>query len=155
MWQVKKRKKHKMQYLKYLTIISFAFISLNTCSIEPEAINYGKDACAFCQMNIVDNQHAAQVVTQKGKVYKYDAIECMMRDIKKKDENTISLYVITDYYAPGEFTDAKRATYLISENIPSPMGANLSGFSKKEKASEIQKAKDGTLYSWEELKTKF
>jgi len=143
-----------MQQLKKL-ILSIIILFLFSCSIEPKPIEYGKDACSFCQMNIVDNQHAAQMVTNKGKVFKYDAIECMMRDMKKKDESTIALYVINDYDAPGELIDAMQATYLISKNVPSPMGANLSGFSNKNKASEIQKAKNGTLYSWDELKTLF
>ena len=48
-------------------------------------------------MNIVDQQHAAEIVTEKGKPFKYDAIECMMRDIKMKKRNEISLFLITDY----------------------------------------------------------
>ncbi|KAA3612966.1 MAG: hypothetical protein D8M58_11690 [Calditrichaeota bacterium] len=138
-----------------LILLFFGFVSLVSCGIEPGTIDYGKDACSFCQMNIVDNQHAAQVVTNKGKVFKYDAIECMMRDIKKKDHNSIALYLITDYSEPGKFTDAQKATYLVSANVPSPMGANLSGFSKKENASTLQQEKEGTLYSWDELKNQF
>ncbi len=141
--------------LNPIFIFFFCAFFYLSCSNEPKPIDYGKDACAFCQMNIVDNQHAAQVVSKKGKVFKYDAIECMMRDLKKRDESSIALYVITDYSAPGKFTDALEATYLISENIPSPMGANLSGFQSKKIASDIQEEKEGTLYSWDELKTKF
>ena len=144
-----------MNQLRIVFLLSSAFLLLMSCSIEPEPIVYGKDACSFCQMNIVDNQHAAQLVTKKGKVFKYDAIECMIRGLKKKDEINIALYVITDYSEPGKFTDAVQATYLISENIPSPMGANLSGFKSKETASSIQKEKEGTLYTWNELKNKF
>jgi copper chaperone NosL len=138
-----------------LTFQLFIVLLLVSCSIEPEPIEYGKDACSFCQMNIVDKQHAAQIVTKKGKVFKYDAIECMMRDMKKKDERTIALFVINDYSVPGNFIDAIEATYLVSENIPSPMGANLSGFKNKEIASKTQAEKEGTLYTWDELKTKF
>ena len=144
-----------MPKLKMNLILFFTALLFISCSIEPEAIVYGKDACAFCQMNIVDNQHAAQIVTQKGKVFKYDAIECMMRDLKKKDESTVALFLITDYSVPGELTDAVKATYLISENIPSPMGANLSGFKRAQAASETQQEKEGTLYTWDELKEYF
>ncbi|MCP5063205.1 MAG: hypothetical protein GY936_12175 [Ignavibacteriae bacterium] len=137
-------------------ILFFVIIVLNvSCSIESEPIEYGKDACVYCKMNIVDRQHAAEIVTAKGKVFKYDAIECMMRDIKERDENEIALYLITDYANPGKLVDAIKSTYLISENLPSPMGANLTGFENKENAIKIQKEKDGDLFSWNELKNNF
>ena len=50
--------------------------------------------------------------------------------------------------------DAKTATYLISEEIKSPMGANLSAFSLKSKAEELQKKHGGVNYTWETLKLK-
>ena len=132
----------------------FAFLSVS-CSIEPQPIDYGKDACHFCKMNIVDRQYAAQIVTEKGKAFKYDAAECMVRDIKRRDENSIALFLITDYANPGKLVDATQSTYLISEALPSPMGANLSGFEQKEHAIKMQQEKVGTLYSWDELQDRF
>ena len=38
-----------------------------SCKVEPDEIEYGKDGCHFCKMTIVDNQHAAELVTAKGK----------------------------------------------------------------------------------------
>ncbi len=133
----------------------FSLLFLVSCSVEKSPINYGKDACHFCQMTIVDRQHASEVVTDKGKAYKYDSIECMLNDMNENNERKIELYLIDDYSKPGELIDALKATYLISENLPSPMGANLTGFGSKEKAVETQKEKGGTLYSWNELKQLF
>ena len=136
-------------------ILLLIVFTLSSCSIEPVPIEYGKDACHFCKMNIVDKQHAAEIVTQKGKPFKYDAVECMMREIKVIKESEIAIYLITDYTSPGKLVDATKATYLISENIPSPMGANLSGFEKTKDAEQTIEEKGGTLYSWEELKELF
>lgn len=144
-----------MQTLKIFFISIFIFSFIVSCSVEKSPINYGKDACHFCKMNIVDKQHAAEIVTKKGKVFKYDSIECMINEVKKRDENRIALYLIDDYSAPGKLIDATKATYLISENLPSPMGANLSGFESKEKTAETQKEKGGTIYSWDELRQLF
>ena len=33
------------------------------CKVEPKPIAYGKEGCHFCSMTIVDQQHAAQIVT--------------------------------------------------------------------------------------------
>lgn len=144
-----------MNILKRSLLLLFLFYGAASCSIEPQPIDYGYDACHYCKMNIVDNQHAAETVTQKGKAFKYDAIECMIHDSKKRNENEIALFLITDYTIPGKLVDATQATYLISENLPSPMGANITGFENKYTAKQTQKEKQGTLLTWAELKNKF
>lgn len=130
-------------------------IALSSCTVEPVPINYGQDACHSCKMNIVDRQHAAEIVTTKGKAYKYDAIECMMQDLNNWEEEDIAFFLITDYSTPGELVDARKGSYLISENLPSPMGANLTGFESQEAAKLVHQEKEGTLFSWEELKEKY
>ena len=141
--------------MKNIFILIFVLFLTVSCTVEESPINYGKDACNFCKMNIVDRQHAAEIVTKKGKAFKYDAIECMVREIKEKDENEIAHFLINNYTAPGKLVDAVSATYLISENLPSPMGANLTGFNNKEDAEIVLKEKNGTLYTWTELKGLF
>jgi copper chaperone NosL len=111
-------------------------------------------------MTIVDNKFAAEIVTNKGRVYKFDAAECMIKYIKsgKIKEEDIKSRFVTDASKPGEFVDATTASYLISENFPSPMGANLSAFGSKSDAEKFQKDYSGELKTWDEvlikLKTK-
>jgi len=138
--------------MKYLSALFLSILFLaSSCSVESEKINYGKEACHFCKMTIVDTQHASEIVTNKGKVFKYDAIECMINDLKKKEGSTIALLFINDYANPKALIDAKTATYLISEQIKSPMGAFLSGFKTEEEAVSTQKEVGGKLYSWSEI----
>ena len=121
------------------------------CSKEPQPINYGSDACHFCKMNIVDPQHAAEIVTKKGKVFKYDAIECMLNDTKN-DQNTIALYLVMDYNQPDNFINATTASYLISKAIPSPMNAYLSAFKTDDEAIEAKQKHTGSVYTWDGIK---
>ena len=131
-------------------------ILLVACTAEPQPIEYGSDACAFCQMTIVDRQHAAEMVTKKGKAFKYDAIECMIRDLNRNhDISQVALLLITDFANAGHLIDAKKATYLISENIPSPMGANLSGFKDKSEAERVKNQEGGALFTWEQVLEKY
>jgi len=130
----------------------FTLLIVSSCAIEQEEINYGKDGCHFCKMTIVDNQHAAELVTAKGKVTKYDAIECLINDLKKRDSTEVGLLLVNDYSNPGELISAESATYLISEGVPSPMGAFLSGFSIKEDAELLQSDKGGAIYDWQAVK---
>ena len=126
-----------------------------SCKVEPQAIEYGKDQCNFCKMNVVDKTHAAQYVTKKGKQFKFDAIECMVNDLSENNEEDIAILLVANYGNPGEMIDAKSATFLISKEIKSPMGANLSAFYSKNKAEELQQKHEGRIYSWETLKQKF
>ena len=130
-------------------------IPVASCEIGPEPIVYGTDACHFCSMTIVDDQHAAEFVTKKGKVFKFDASECMINHLRGVDNKTIALFLVNDYNNPGELIDATQATYLISEHIPSPMGAYLTAFETREVAESIEKENKGELYTWEELRDKF
>jgi copper chaperone NosL len=138
-----------MKRFFFLGIITILLVS---CNVSPQHIEYGTDACHYCNMTIVDRQHAAQLVTTKGKAFKYDAIECMVHSLQDDMKDTeMALYLAADFNQPGQLMDATMASYLVSEQISSPMGANLSAFENEKSA---QKAKDkftGEIFSWEEI----
>jgi copper chaperone NosL len=119
--------------------------------VSPKPIDYGNDGCHFCKMTIVDKLHAAEVVTNKGKIYKFDATECMINFRDEFDTTEIKLYLSNDYANPETLIDATQATFLISKNVPSPMGAFLSAFENKTDAEKLQTSKGGELYSWDTL----
>lgn len=125
------------------------------CQVKPQIINFGSDACDYCKMTIVDRQHMAELVTAKGKSFKYDAIECMLNDLKQWDRPPVAMYLVADYVHPGELADATDANFLISPEIPSPMGANLSAFSDKSSLSQLQQEMGGEAFDWARLKEKF
>ncbi len=143
-----------MRSLGVYVILLMGFLVMG-CSIRPEPIAYGSDGCHFCSMTIVDRQHAAQIVTNKGKVFKFDAVECMVNHLKDIDIVSVKLFLANDYQAPGELIDAKKATFLISKDIPSPMGEYLSAFHSINEAEHVEAENNGKLYSWEELLTRF
>jgi len=103
-------------------------------------------------MTIVDRQHASQVVTAKGRAYKYDAIECMVHALQDEFKDTeMAYYLVADFNKPGELIDATKATYLVSEQLQSPMGANLSAFLNEEAGKKAQEKFTGDIYSWKEI----
>lgn len=120
---------------------------LFTCSKAPKPIEYGHDNCNYCSMTIMDDRHASEIITEKGKVYKYDSIECMIRSLKTHDEPILK-YLVMDFNNADTFIDATTATYLISESLPSPMGANLSAFQ-----SEEEVVHSGALFDWDSIRS--
>ena len=140
-----------MKPIIILSVITLLFFT--SCKVEPAEINYGKEGCHFCKMTIVDRQHASEIVTTKGKAFKYDAIECMINDFKNRDEVTIELLLVNDYSNPGTLISAESATFLISEGVPSPMGAFLSAFSNTDDAESIRAAKGGSVFTWQKVQS--
>ncbi|WP_161808359.1 nitrous oxide reductase accessory protein NosL [Zhouia amylolytica] len=130
-------------------------LTIVSCEIKQAPINYGSDACHYCKMTIVDPQHAAELVNNNGKVFKYDAIECMVNFLQNNSTSDYTLFLVNDYQNPKKLIDAKNANYVISPAISSPMGANLSAFSERTEMDKIIKDAGGTYYTWEQLKNYF
>ncbi len=141
-------------HLPFLVIV-IAGLGLVSCQMSPQPIAYGTEACHFCSMTIVDQQHAAQIVTKKGRNYSFDAPECMMNHLKAVETGEVGLFMVNDYESPGVMIDATKATFLISKQIPSPMGEFLSAFGSKDAAENMLSESGGQLYTWEELQAKF
>ncbi len=144
----------KINFNIYTTLFTVTLISVLSCSKQPKAIDYGNDGCHFCKMTIVDKIHASELITDKGKVYKFDATECMMDYLKDNPELDTFALLSNHFEKAGSFIKVEDATFLISKNLPSPMGANLTAFESLEKAKEIQSEKGGKLYKWTELKAR-
>jgi copper chaperone NosL len=141
--------------MKTSVLILIMAILVISCDKSRKTINYGEDQCEFCSMGIVQKTHAAQLVTSKGKQYKFDAIECMVNYIKD-DSNTFedANFFVANYNQPGDMIDAKTASFLISKNLPSPMGANLSAFASQKEAKMAKEKLNGELFSWSSLKNR-
>ena len=143
---------NRQKEMKELLLWAISGLLLAACTHKPQPIRYGHDECGYCRMTIVDKQHAAEVLTTKGKVYKFDAIECMVHYVQEKTPSAFGSFWVTDYTTTnGELVDATTCTYLISKNIPSPMGAFLSGFADPNTAAKFKQEKGGETYDWDEV----
>ncbi|MFI5145030.1 MAG: nitrous oxide reductase accessory protein NosL [Ignavibacteria bacterium] len=137
-------------------VVLMVALIFTSCSTDPEPLIYGKDQCDHCRMTIMDNKFGSEIITKKGKVYKFDAVECMIRFVKegKLSEGEVSRYLVTDASKPAQFIDAKNAVYLISENFPSPMGADLSAYWNRADAENFRKQYSGEIKDWDGVLTK-
>jgi len=133
----------------------FLLLLLFACEVkpEPEPIRYGKDACAWCRMIIADAGFAAELKTKKGKVYKFDAPECLAAFVLsgqiKKDE-ILGMWV-ADFAQKGKLIPVEQAKFLVSEKIKSPMGLNIAAFSSEEDLEEAKRVFGGRVLTWEEV----
>lgn len=136
----------------------FIALFLMSCESKTEPINYGKDSCHFCKMTIMDAKYAAELVTKKGKVYKFDDISCMAKYLKMAEPNNESyaFKVVNNYEKPSEFMDVEVAVFAIGESFISPMRGDAAAFANKQALENYQKT-DTTakVITWENLTEKF
>ncbi len=123
------------------------------CTPQPVAIHYGEDVCHYCQMGIADERYGAELVTSKGKVAVFDATECLLRYMQEQTttEEDYAYMLTNTWDAPGEFNAWRNTTWLVSKELPSPMGAYLTAFRSAEEAKKVQQHNGGKLYGWKLL----
>ena len=104
-------------------------------------------------MMIMDQRYGSELVTEKGKVYTFDAAECLIEYLHYNEEmaDAAKFLLVTPYTDPNHLIDARTATYLVSQQMPSPMGAYLTAFTDREEAAAFQSTKGGVLYTWDEI----
>jgi len=135
-----------------LVCLLLPFIS---CQPEMKPIDYGTAECDYCRMTIVDEQYAAELVTNTSKAFVFDATECMFNYMKDNETMEFSLILVTDYFQPRKLIDAKSAYYIRSKELPSPMGMYITSVSTKDGAEKLKAGHGGELYNFQTLKKEF
>lgn len=137
-----------------LLIISLLFLS---CSNDPQPLQYGKDACYTCKMTLMDKKFGAELVTAKGKIYKFDDVNCMVNFINSDylAGETLVHKLIVDYSQPEKLIPAEEAFYLKSDEIRSPMASQVAAFETEEIMLDYKPKLKGIYLGWGELITQF
>ncbi len=126
-------------------------LTVTACTPGPEAFHFGEDIGAHCRMPISDTRFASQVVMDTGKVYKFDAIECMANWLAAHDQEAVHSVWVSDALGSGTLIEADEAVIVRSEDIRSPMGAGLAAFQTREAAAEAMGESPMEILSWSAL----
>lgn len=140
----------KPNYYLLVTIIGLA---LSSCSAQPEPFKYGKDICHTCKMGIVDPKFGCQLITGKGKNFKFDDLVCLSRFIKSGSvqEKDIKQEVVINFEKENDFLDVNKTFFVVGPEVKSPMGSHAAAFANKEAAEKFNTGKTGTILTWKEL----
>lgn len=132
--------------------IILAFIFLVGCSSGPRPIKIGVDNCDFCKMGIADNHFGGEIVTKKGKVYKFDDTHCLSAfRTAKMDSNAIKEIYFVNYKEPHNFIESGKALFLRSEGLHSPMGGNTAVFDNENELKQESGKVSGEIISLQDL----
>ena len=153
-WFFEWYKQHKTKKTSLpVLIVLFLFVFLSSCNAQPEKFKYGTDNCHACKMGVMDPKFGAEIITTKGKVYKFDDIICMIRFLKSGalKETEIKQNVIINFNKENDFIDAKKAVFLAAEDLKSPMGSNTAAFTTENEASAVKDKMQGQLMKWDDI----
>lgn len=137
--------------------ILILLVLLASCAADPRPITYGQDGCHHCKMTLMDSKFGAELVTEKGKVFIFDDVNCMLQYMDSEDGKS-QMYkhiLVTDYLNPGILLDANFAFYLMSKEFKTPMASNIVAFPDYNLLKEYKTKSGGVYLAWGELTTQF
>ncbi len=140
-----------------LASISLVFMTLLLISCEPsvQAINYGQDGCSYCRMTIVEQHYGSELLTSKGKAYKFDSIECLAAFVIKEEVPTEKIHGLyfTDFEDAGNLYPLEEMIFVQASKLKSPMGLNLSAYRNQKTADDVALLYFGETKGWEQVQS--
>lgn len=140
--------------MKQCTLIIILLLTtlMISCSKEPQPINFGVDSCNHCLMKISDERYGAELVTKKGKIYKFDDMYCMKAFIENETVNAEQIFSLwlVDFHQTKQLIEANKSFLLANPELKSPMGSNTAAFSSIENRQIQYNEHSGTLLLWQD-----
>lgn len=143
----------KQKILSFLFIVGVISIlaACGTKEVKPVAINEKTDICEVCNMQVVDDQFATQLILENGKSLVFDDIGCMHQWVQENADKKIAAQFVRDYN-DKEWVSKDEATYVYNPSIITPMAYNVISFKDKADAEKFKADNDGsTLMTATEL----
>lgn len=134
--------------------LAFGFlISIASCNTAPEPLKVGVDNCYVCKMTISDVRFGAEVVTSKGKIFKFDDAACILSYLKANAVAAADIknIYLTNYTGAHQLLNVDTAFLLRSAELRSPMGGNIAAFDYKDSLLLIQNRFPGSMVAWNDL----
>ena len=137
-----------MKWLSYLLIL---LVSVSCVTKEAEPIKLNSDACEFCKMKISDGKFGAELITSKGRIYKFDDMHCMINYHKENKNVQIHSFYIHDYNQNNVLIPAETAFYIKGGEINSPMHGNIIAVKTNEESQIVAQKLKANPISWQEI----
>ena len=151
-WQLNRKQKSKMPVIGVLTLLVFMVI-LSSCRSGPEPLHLGNDHCSFCKMTISDDRFGGELITRKGKVYKFDDAQCLLNfidsgEVRKQD---VAEVYFTNFTNPHGLVKSDKAFLLKGELLRGPMNGNIAAFSNEDSMKLAQNYFSAKSMDWKPL----
>ncbi len=150
-----RRKSSKTSGMAVLLPLFAMLMILPGCNSEPQPIAYGKDECAGCKMILADLHYGNELITAKGKVFKFDDVKCMIQFMAKEpiQSNAAGRALVIDFNQSNRFLHAEQAVYLKHPKLRSPMDSGIAAFTSAAAANAVdhELGGNGKILQWSEI----
>jgi len=137
---------------KSLLIVVLGSILLFSCvSKTAQPIQLNVDNCDFCKMTITNAHFATQLITEKGRCYKFDDVMCMIQYSKIDETTKNATFYVTNFANENQFIAAEKAYYLQGGTINSPMRGNTIALSTGLEVTSYQKKFNAQTTTWNKI----
>ena len=153
-WRRAKKLKKSIPVMNKTTVaIALLLFFVAGCTVKPEPIAFGKDQCSDCKMTIMDPKFGGEIVTKKGKVYKFDDAKCIAVFLNRRgvEMSDISKTLFLNYNGSKEFIPVRNVEFAVGSTLKSPMGSNAAAFPNKKEAQNKAKEIGGKETNWPTL----
>lgn len=137
-----------MKILSYY-ILLFVIISCGTKEADP--IKLSVDGCEYCKMKISDGKFGGELITAKGRIYKFDDMHCMINYHIENQASKVQSFYIHDFNQDNVLIPAETAFYIKDGEINSPMHGNIIATKTQKEADELAEKFKATPSSWSEI----
>ncbi len=144
-------RKFKNRKVVTTIILLFSIATFSCSNNKPVPIKLNKDNCDFCSMGISDGKFGAEIITEKGRVYKFDDIMCMVNYCKANPKTKIASYYVLDYSNENVLISAPTAYFISGGNIQTPMRGGIIAFLKEKDAKEFGTKLNAKPTNWEAI----
>jgi copper chaperone NosL len=129
-----------------------ATAALSSCRQGPASLRLGQDHCEFCMMTVSDPRFGAEIITKKGRIYKFDDIHCLRGSIQANHPSKpdISAIYLVDFERGG-WLKTQQASLLESETFRTPMGGNIAAFADSLHRQQYLEQNKGRLITWNDI----
>ncbi len=126
---------------------------LQSCSTQSSPIRAGVDNCFFCKMTVSDTRFGAELITTKGKVYKFDDMHCILAYLHSGavEQTAIKDIYLVDFSDPHQLQKADKTFLLQSDELRSPMNGNIAAFSNEDSMKKALAQFKGNTTAWSQL----
>ena len=133
-------------------VSALLIVVLSGCGPKgPEPIAYNSDKCDHCRMSIADPRFAAEMMTVKGRVYKFDDLSCLISYMGEHPEPAAKSTWVATYGGDHALIATDHAVFVKAEKFNSPMRGNLAACADGTEAQALAAEKEGTVVNWNEL----
>jgi copper chaperone NosL len=150
-WKISKKVNKFDQKHATLIIITIVFI-FSSCNTSPTSLLIGKDKCSYCKMPYSDNRFGAELITRKGKIYKFDDIHCIVAFIHDKANETqnAKLYFV-NFDDDHNLIPLEKVLLIKSNQLHSPMNGDVAAFNTSVEAKQAIEKYAASIVDWHEL----